>query len=172
MKIEEVTDDQLSVVHSLTQAGRNLYHISWTTQDRGGASDSIVTWEACWRVFRSCDHVRFGRPNCAGSVFRGISCTSGTFPGSNEGRPCSFERIFCICSRTTMEQEELEDKVADYRNVSRLVHKAAASSSHAGTDGTDLGHRRASRRSNEESHHTCGKTNLFRVQSKRGWLCG
>ena len=29
----------------------------------------------------SCDHVRFGRPSCAGSVCLGISCTCGAFPG-------------------------------------------------------------------------------------------
>ena len=80
-------------------------------------------------------------------------------------------------------KEELEDKVADYRNVSRLVHKASAPSSHAG-DGRNRsrspkGTTKKQRgrvggdhtlRGGDGRYRTCWKTNLFRVQSQRGWF--
>ena len=78
MKTEEVTDDQLSVVHSLTQAGisphadfgvwrpfgqraaKSLKFVSHFLDNTGSwrckeipGPDSIVTWEACWLVFRT-----------------------------------------------------------------------------------------------------------------------
>ena len=72
MKTEEVTDDQLSVVYSSTQAGISqcAYFGVWRPFGHRAAKglqfvshsrrckeipgpDSIVSWEACWRVFRT-----------------------------------------------------------------------------------------------------------------------
>ena len=79
MKVEEVTDDQLSVLAAVTKAGVTPYadfgvwkpfgqraakslkftsHFldhtgAWRCKEIPGA-DSFATWEACWRVSRTC----------------------------------------------------------------------------------------------------------------------
>ena len=193
MKTEEVTDDQLSVVHWLTQAGISPYadfgvwrpfgqraakslkfvsHFldntgSWRCKEIPGP-DSIVTWEACWRVFRTaaimCDlaapavldryaaafRARLERlqdswhlcvladTRCRAEHWEAEQRRQALFHDSNPELSAYVpERPWNSVIRESSQdrdfwKEELEDKVADYRNVSRLVHKASASSSHAG----------------------------------------
>ena len=92
MKTEEVTDDQLSVVYSLTQAGINSCAdfgvVSHSLDDTGSCRqgdpgpDSIVSWEACWRVFRTatimCDLAPPAASDRYASAFR---ARVETFPG-------------------------------------------------------------------------------------------
>ena len=192
MKCEEVTDDQLSVVYSLAQAGvtpfadfgvwrpfgqraaKNLRFVSHFLVNTGSlrckeipGPDSIVTWEACWRVFRTaaimCDLAAPAVLDRYASAFRSrverfhdswhlcvladTRCRSEHWE-SEQRRQVLFhdsnpELSACVPARPWNSviressqdrdfwKEELEDKVADFREVSRLVNKGSGPRSRA-----------------------------------------